>query len=963
MMKRILMLLFIIVANIIFAKAELPFFRLIQIDREISNLRVNVIYQDKNGFIWTGTDNGLYRYDGFIFQHFEVTNFEGENKVTAIAEDINGSLLIGLNNGKILLKDEDKFKVLKSSGTSPVKKILDYNGLSLWVATYGDGIFYKNSIGWHRVAGLPDPYIYTIVKHPSGLLLAGSDLGLIKIDPRGNQLHYKVIDDQSGLPDNMVRDIHVNDNGSVMIGMQDRGICNFDLKTGIFKIPEKAASWNYGAVTCLARLQNEYWVGTEDEGIVDFEFQGDQRLRHFGKDKGFAYASISCMIRDKQGNIWMSADNKLLFSPGEEVETILSDRNIAFDSTHAITTDRLGNIWMSNEKGLFKFDYTQPGSVRKYLTEAKYRNLHIVSLFEDEEGYIWIGTFDNGLYRLEPVSGNVKSFSEKDGLKNANVIAINGRGKNIWLATLGGVTLCERPDDTLSEAKGKYNFNNFPDKNGPGNVFVYCVYIDSKNRVWFGTDGRGIILFENGRFSKYDNFDKGKGKVVYSITEDPSGKIWFSTLNHGLYRFDGKVFRNFGINNGLRDLNIFGVTNNKDGNIVVVHSRGIDLINPGSLEFEYIGREAGIESLDCDLNAITRDYKGNIWIGTSKGLMRFFKYSKAISHTPETHIQRIYTFMKPGGSPVDSIFKYTQNQISIEYIGLWYNNPESVSYRYRLIGYSNKWINTRDRIVTYPNLPNGRYVFEVMSSENNQFVHPTTARFNFKILKPFWKEAWFVALMILFGGSAIILFLRDREIRFRRMESLKKEKIEYQFETLKSQVNPHFLFNSFNTLISIIEEDKSNAVDYVEKLSDYFRNMIQHRDKDTISLSEELQMVNTYYYLQKKRFGDNLSVNIDIPEIWKHEYRVPPLSLQLLIENAVKHNAVSHETPLLIEVTASNDESLIIKNNLNRKITTDTSTGIGLINIVHRFQILTTRELKIRRTETEFIVEVPLIKV
>ena len=161
-----------------------------------------------------------------------------------------------------------------------------------------------------------------------------------------------------------------------------------------------------------------------------------------------------------------------------------------------------------------KYDYTVNGLIKKYLTEAKYKNLHIVSIYEDESGYIWLGTFDNGLFRLEPNSGNVKRYSIDQGLRNANVIAINGSEDKIWLATLGGVTLCEKPNDLLEEAKGNYKFINYSDNEGPGSIFVYCVYIDKRGRVWFGTDGKGITVYENGKFTSYHDFDKSRGKVL-----------------------------------------------------------------------------------------------------------------------------------------------------------------------------------------------------------------------------------------------------------------------------------------------------------------------------------------------------------------------------------------------------------------------------------------------------------------
>ena len=143
-----------------------------------------------------------------------------------------------------------------------------------------------------------------------------------------------------------------------------------------------------------------------------------------------------------------------------------------------------------------------------------------------------------------------------------------------------------------------------------------------------------------------------------------------------------------------------------------------------------------------------------------------------------------------------------------------------------------------------------------------------------------------------------------------------------QLNELKSQINHHFLFNSFNTLITIIEDNQDKAVDYVETLSDYFRSMLNYRDKDVIQLSEELEIVSAYFYLQQKRFGEYLSLNINVSSHFKEGFSVPPLSIQLLVENAIKHNAVSHETPLQIDISIDDKNQLLtISNNLNPKKT------------------------------------------
>ncbi|CAN5531451.1 hypothetical protein BH11BAC2_BH11BAC2_09210 [soil metagenome] len=960
---KVKLLLFLLLINALPLFSEIPYFRSLVIDKENSSLRNNVLFQDQKGFVWVGTDHGLYRYDGFLFEKIYVDSINREVNVTSITENKQHQIIAGLNDGKLLTFYGDSIRMSVTPAHSPIRSIVDDGNGTLWVATYGEGIFYRRTDGWHRVAGMPDPFVYSLALYSSGVILAGTDLGLMVIETQNQQMHFKVYDAKKGLPDNMVRKITIDALGEIWLGLQEKGICRFDINSGTFDIPVNIQNWSYGPVNSMTLLQNEFWIATESNGIVDFEFRGDKRTRVFNKNAGFNYGKIIDLLRDREGNVWVATENRILMSQGEKVEINTGEGEIKFDSIKAITCDRNGDIWFSNHNGLFRYNYKKTGneSLEKFLEKPEFRMLHIVSLFEDEEGFIWIGTFDNGLFRLNPLNGSVIRFNEKDGLDNANVISINGRGNTLWLATLGGVVRC---DVSLNPGKNddfSYSFHTFPKQEGPGNIFVYCVFIDSKNRVWFGTDGGGLSLYENGKFTTIKSSEPEKSKVVYSITEDLYGNIWFNTLNHGVYRYNGSGFRNFGLQQGLRELNISGLTTDIEGNIVVVHQRGIDLINSTTFEVDYIGRESGIELLDAELNAVAKDRKGSIWIGSEKGLIRFFHYNRNLIHKSETIIRKIYTFMKPGSNVKDSVFDYNQNQISIEFIGLWYSNPDEVSYRYRLLGLSTEWINTKDRIVTFPNLPPGNYTFEVLSSKNGQFHHAKLASFPFVIHKPFWKETWVLTGTLILFIVLLVFFLRDREIRFRRMEGLKKEKIVYQYETLKSQVNPHFLFNSFNTLISIIEDDQEKAVLYVEKLSDYFRNMVQFRDQDTISLEQELEMVSTYSYLQQKRFGANLVVDIQIPENWKRRYQVPPLSLQLLIENAVKHNSVSHETPLIIVLEATDHLSLIVRNNLNPKATAEPSTGIGIENIVNRFRILNNTDVIIKRTSKEFIVEVPLI--
>lgn len=190
-------------------------------------------------------------------------------------------------------------------------------------------------------------------------------------------------------------------------------------------------------------------------------------------------------------------------------------------------------------------------------------------------------------------------------------------------------------------------------------------------------------------------------------------------------------------------------------------------------------------------------------------------------------------------------------------------------------------------------------------------------------------------------------------------EKYKKESVQAQYNSLKSQVNPHFLFNSLNTLRNLIDHDITSSKKFVEDLADVYRYVLNSRERECVELREELKFVDAYLFLLNKRHGDSLIVNLDIPEKYL-SHMICPLTLQLLIENAVKHNIVSKAKPLLIDVYVAKDH-LVICNILQKK-KADYSTGFGLKNIRSRYEFLSDSELIIRENKSEFIVKVPLLE-
>ncbi len=190
-------------------------------------------------------------------------------------------------------------------------------------------------------------------------------------------------------------------------------------------------------------------------------------------------------------------------------------------------------------------------------------------------------------------------------------------------------------------------------------------------------------------------------------------------------------------------------------------------------------------------------------------------------------------------------------------------------------------------------------------------------------------------------------------------EQLKRDSISAEFETLKNQINPHFLFNSLNTLSSLIEENPKTANEFVQKLSSVYRYVLTLKDKETVKLSEELTFIQSYVFLNQIRFGDNLLVKINIDEKY-FERKIVTLSIQMLIENAIKHNIISNQKPLAIEIFVK-DEKVFVVNNLQTKKTFGESNGIGLNNIVNRYNFLSQERVEIVNNGILFSVGIPLI--
>jgi len=215
----------------------------------------------------------------------------------------------------------------------------------------------------------------------------------------------------------------------------------------------------------------------------------------------------------------------------------------------------------------------------------------------------------------------------------------------------------------------------------------------------------------------------------------------------------------------------------------------------------------------------------------------------------------------------------------------------------------------------------------------------------------------FLGLSLLIGNT--VLFFKNWKNSVIQQEELKRAHLALQFQTLKDQVKPHFLFNSLSSLVTLINTDTTKATDFVHRLSDVYRYLLEQRDNELVTVSEELQFLENYTFLQKIRFGENLQVHFDL-KLNKNRMLLP-LSLQMMVENAIKHNEVSSSHPLHIDIYSRYDQYIVIKNSLRKKSSESHSLGVGLENLKKRTSFFTDKPLEIEENSDSYTVSIPTI--
>jgi ligand-binding sensor domain-containing protein len=736
--------------------AQVAHFQQYELLRKNQSVHISSLIEDASGFVWAGTNQGLFKLDGNAVRQFTLKDSLADLHVTAMSYDSLGRLWLGYNNGALSYFEEGKlisFKPEEGNSTAAISCILFDRRGSLWFSTLNDGLYYYRNNRLFRLdeqEGLPDLYVYNIVEDNAGRIIAATDRGLAICDLKDTKVTVEVINSTQGLPDNIVRKVMLMPDGKLWIATEEKGIFQVDVANKTFK--PLIADWQNGSISDFVMKESEVWIASIEEGLIVYDTKS-KTIQTMNDEAGEGLSSVRVLLKDSQGNIWCGSRKNLLRTLGTTLQfyDFKNSENI-----QTVTVDKEGTIWYARANGLFTLK-TIDGKLisTPAIKNPVETNSRIISLYTDDQGFVWAGYYGEGLIRIDPAKGIVKKFQKE--IRNGNVLNITGSGNVVWLATLGGAT-------KITMNGSSYSIDNYSAANGLSSDFIYQVFLDSKGRAWFATDGDGIDMFDG---KDFHNFRQGlPSQVVYGFTEDGNGKIWANVQSYGVFVYDEKQSFINPFKDKLRDKDIFSISTGKLGNVILSHDLGIDIINSKGNKIKFLGDESGLKNRTVNLNAVAKDADGNLFFATSHGIVRLSEDKNLLTQSPVARINSVKLFDNELPLKKLNNLSHDENNLTINFVGLWYRNPESLQYYYRLENYDVDWISTTNTSVTYSKLPPGEYVFKIKVSDNANLPSDEETQLSISISPPFWRTNifYFFSAILLVVGTYTFIKFRERKL-------------------------------------------------------------------------------------------------------------------------------------------------------------------------------------------------------
>lgn len=999
-----LLILILLLAGALGVQAQAPGFHHLTTAHGLNDGSIRAFAQDKFGYIWIGTTSGLNRYDGYQVKQYLYqpgdpgSIYAGGSGGIHCSKD--GNIYFAFDDGLVRYNYEtDDFTRIRSSKNISVGRMADADSGNIWVTT-SSGLARLNT-GANELQFILDTQsdsmqrdiagttLYGICLTKDGVVLCPSWRGLIRYDPKTNSSSIIRVPGQTSTS---YLNVQADKDGSVWFSFRNEpklvhanaGLTEFKVYDYLF--PDKPVVHN-GISDIMLDSDGKLWVTTVEDGLCFYDRVND-RFKAYRFDpfrpSGIAANHLSALFQDRNGLIWVGSEGYGVsyFHPAKELFQIIypgtnTGSSASWVWARGTSMEDQQHCWLATITGLVRYSLTdksctvwrnQEGS-RPQLWSNSVRGV----LYD--QGLVYVATAA-GVNLYDTRKQRMYFLDEKDGLPRAFYFCImkDSRGV-IWVSCRDKDGLYFKiPGGKFMSADRIPQIKQF---RWPG---VRTLFEDSQHRIWFGLNGTGLALYDPEK-QHYHHWEQNEadtnsltGNVITGIAEDRDRHIWISTTN-GISEFIEKEnkFRQYNQRNNLISLRTAGIRVDRLNRVWVGSTQGLLMLDTGRKNWRVFTEQDGLYSEEFTDMPSSTLADGRFVFPSLKGFVAFNpeNFRETSTHI-DTWISGIRIFNEPARLATNAEnlqqirFRPNENFFTIELLSIDYENPSKLWYAYKLEGFDKEWIYTQQRIVNYTNVPGGNYRFLYKATvDPANWVAPEKILM-VKVDKVFYKTTLFWILVVSLFFVILYMVYRFRMKKQRQIlqletkaKELEREKTVFQYESLKQHLNPHFLFNSLTSLRSLIKKDSKMATSFLDGLSKVYRYVLRSGDHEVKLVKDELDFVETFVSLQKIRFGDGLKVDIDVAEEWHQRYLVP-VTVQNLVENAIKHNTSDADNPLHIRIHAA-DGYLVVENNVQRYNIVETSNGKGLNSLKKLYEFYTDRALMVIEEQGSFIVKIPLL--
>lgn len=764
-----------------------PMVRSITMDNGLPSNAVRSVVQGSKGYMWFGTDNGLCRFDGYDVKTYYNPFTAVDQFVSALTACEEG-LLVGCNNGAYLFCNAtDQFQKLSDKITAPVLNFSLDGDQNVWISTSGQGVFRYNRTT-HELHQYPMKNIQGKVK--STLVDANNQVWMLCNQGEASIYHLNKSTDQ------------------------------FEA------FPLKGDATMFHGMAMLATPDGNVYVGTWENGLYKLNADGSAEQLISGTLSNAVHHIHQLYCNDNKSLLIASDDGLVEYDIQNRIWHMLSEVNNPSRSTserfvYGIADDNEGGTWVSTYYGGVNYLPSTSFEERFHAYSARLGGLRgnvVGRFFEDRQHRIWIATDDAGLDCFNPQTDSFVSYPGKAAMGKYNVHALFADENDLWVGTYGNGVI------RMNMATGAQQVFLTDGMASGGNA--YCIYRDRKKRLWAASMD-GANLFDEGqqKFSKIKSFKS----LTIDIKEDPQGNVWFATQGGGLWRLDKNnvwkqykhvendsnslvsdlvnclvigekgqlyaatgdglceflpskgIFRRISIDAPSQDFTSLVIS---QGVMWISTSKGIVKYTPGE-PVQLFNKYDGLTCNQFIPNAGLLASDGRIYFGSTRGFNCFYPYLVKINQVaPPVAITSVELFGQPIEAGSDQLEKslshaaelnlsHNENTINISFAALSYVSPEKNQYAYKLEGVDKDWVYTHEHRANYTNLPAGTYTFLVKATNNDGVWSKNEARLQIVVHPPFWWSLPAKILYLLLIGYAIYWFMQSR---------LKREKLRHQEE-------------------------------------------------------------------------------------------------------------------------------------------------------------------------------------